>query len=154
MSLAQDVRLPIRKWGLKEMRTKTKINPRSWLAVMVTFGIGACAPLVATAVQHEKREASGNFTFVDNENGLKEVTLSGNHLSSQDELERRLLYKAASLTKQNGFSWFVLRHMPGEGGADAHPPRPAHSFGAIYGHWQSHFKRKSKLLTYYSARQV
>ena len=90
-------------------------------------------------VQLESRGAREGIAVIDTEGELKEVTFSGHRFGGRDEVEGHLLYRAALLTKQNGFSWFVLRHLPGEGGPEDHPPRPAPSFGAVYSHWQPHW---------------
>lgn len=121
------------------MRMQSTLKSKLLIAATVIFGASACAPLATSGVQYQPRNASGDFAALDSEEGLREVTITGTQFESQEEQEGRLLYKAASLTKQNGFDWFALRHLPGEGGPDVHPPRRAPSFGANYGHWQPHW---------------
>ena len=124
------------------MSIKASIRPSWWMAGLVMGGASACAPLVTTVphpVQLESREASEGFAVIDTEDELKEVTFSGRQFGGRDEVEGYLLYRAALLTTQNGFGWFVLRHLPGEGGPDVHPLRLTPSFGAAYGHWQPHW---------------
>lgn len=93
--------------GDGEMSIKASIGPNWWLAGLVMGGASACAPLAPTAphpVQLESRGASEGFAVIDTEGELKEVTFSGHRFGGRDEVEGHLLYRAALLTKQNGFS--------------------------------------------------
>lgn len=68
-----------------------------------------------------------------------ELTFSGQHFSSRDQLEGYLLYRAARVARDSGYAWFVLLHLPGDRGVDDHPARRNPSLGVRYGHWQPHW---------------
>ena len=109
---------------------------------LILGGVTACAPLTRSPLQtggNINTKAPAKFSSTDTERDVKEVTLSASSFSERNALEGYLLYRAAVLTKENGFEWFTLRHLPGEGGPDSHPTRTAPHLGAAYAHWQPHW---------------
>lgn len=68
-----------------------------------------------------------------------EVTYLGSWPGSRDEIEGRLLYRAALVARQQGKTWFRFLHLPGEDGPLSHPSRPSAAFGAAFTHWQPHW---------------
>ena len=98
-------------------------------------GAAAAEPQKTGAVE---LATNGSFASSQVTPGRFEGTFSGKRFESQDHVERYLLYRAASLAKQNGASWFGLLYLPGEAGPEAHSPRPGSSRPG-YGHWQPHW---------------
>lgn len=108
-----------------------------------TAQAGPAAPLGQIAKSahtvREDRAADGAFTAAEAGEGRYEVTFSGRQLRSREQVERYLLYRAALLAKQRGYSWFLFLHLPGEGGPEDHPVRWDSAINADYGHWQPHW---------------
>ena len=97
------------------------------------------APAAAAHSPHAEHGVSHGFAASDAGSDRLEVTFSGLRFTSRDEVEGQLLYHTALLTRQRGYTWFVLLHMPGEAGAGSHPPRQGVAYGANYAHWQPHW---------------
>jgi hypothetical protein len=102
-------------------------------------GRSTSAAAAQAHVHGQTTQEDGLFAGTDAGDNRLEVTYSGSRFRSRDEAEAGLLYRTALLANDRGYSWFVLLHMPGEGGASHHPSRPNVGFGKSYGHWQPHW---------------
>lgn len=91
------------------------------------------------SVKLKKDDGPVRIAAVETAENQHEITFSGRRFTSRDQVEGYLLYRAALFAKQSGHRWFILLHMPGEGGPEAHPPRRSPTFGQAYGHWQPHW---------------
>ena len=109
------------------------------LLAVAIFAGSACVQSVAPPTNALSLESPEGFSVTNTGQLVKEVTYSGRKFISRDVIDGGLLYRAALITRQSGFRWFVLLHLPGEGGPDVHPPRAIPTFGASYGHWQPHW---------------
>lgn len=116
--------------------------------VLVTAGWGAAQAAPEGSVRRGGKtaqtlvmKAPGEGAFKASEAGDRrhELTFSGKQLGSREQVERYLLYRAALLTTQRGYSWFVFLHLPGEDGPEDHPIRSDSTIPAPYGHWQPHW---------------
>jgi hypothetical protein len=121
--------------------------------VLVTAGWGAAQAAPDGSVrrggkiaQTSDMKAPGEGAFKATEAGQRryELTFSGQQLRSRKQVERYLLYRAASLARQGGYSWFVFLHLPGEGGPEDHPVRSDATIAAPYGHWQPHWTYRQR----------
>ena len=54
-------------------------------------------------------QVSGGYSDVELAPGRYRVTFAGNSLTSREQVETYLLYRAAELTLQQGFDWFTIR---------------------------------------------
>lgn len=101
---------------------------------------GMAQPSVAASLNEPPAaESAAGFSASEAGERRYELTYSGRRFDSRDGVDGYLLYRSALLTRQQGYSWFLLLHLPGERGPNAHPARPNPSFGADYGHWQPHW---------------
>lgn len=71
------------------------------------------------------------------------VRFHGNELTSRDRVEGYLLYRAAELTVQNGYDWFLVmdRHTEHDVSTYVRPDplyRPYYGIG--YGYWRPHWR--------------
>jgi hypothetical protein len=74
-------------------------------AALAALTLSACA--TATPYQPASRETSG-YGYAERriEGDRFEVSFNGNSVTSRQEVESYMLYRAAELTAQNGFDWF------------------------------------------------
>ena len=78
---------------------------RAALAGAGVLALGACA----TSTPYAPAEGSGyGFTDQKIENDRYRITFRGNSSTQRDTVETYLLYRAAELTLQNGFDYFVV----------------------------------------------
>jgi hypothetical protein len=72
-----------------------------------------------------------------------QVIFSGNSLTSRDRVEGYLLYRAAELTVQNGYDWFVIVDRLTERDVQTYvEPDPFYHpwYGYGYGYWRPHWR--------------
>jgi hypothetical protein len=87
----------------------TPVRTTIVIAAALALGITGCAtqttpyqPLSASS------RASGGYSDVRLAPDRFEVTFAGNRFTSREQVEAALLYRAAELTVQQGFDWFVV----------------------------------------------
>jgi len=71
------------------------------------------------------------------------VRFHGNELAARDRVEGYMLYRAAELTLQRGFDWFVILDRHTEHDRQTYiEPNPAYEpyYGSAYGGWQPHWR--------------
>ena len=76
------------------------------LAVLGLFALSACA--TSTPYGPAKDERSYGFSEQKIEESRYRITFRGNSLTSRETVENFLLYRAAELTEQNGFDYFIV----------------------------------------------
>lgn len=115
------------------------------LGLMVAGSLSLASCMTATPYQPASASGSVRNGYSDEqiEENRFRVSFSGNSLTSRETVERYLLYRAAELTLQNGYDYFVLADRdtekktqtyatPGIGGAGFGP------WGAWGPYWRFH----------------
>ena len=113
------------------------------LAAILALGLGLAACETVTPYQPlaAGNKVSGGFTDKRLDDNHFQVLFRGNSVTSRDQVETYLLYRAAELTANNGFDWFemVQRHTENRGGYWVQPWGPyGYYWGPswrFYGSW-------------------
>lgn len=110
-------------------------------AVAIVVSVAACT--TATPYQPYRPEFAGGVHGGFSEQRLAPnryvVRFHGNELTSRDRVEGYLLYRAAELTLQNGYDWFVVVERQTEHDVQTYVrPDPLYRpwYGPGYGYWQ------------------
>lgn len=76
------------------------------LAVIAAAGLAACA----TSTPYQPAATGGGYGFSEQriEENRYRITFRGNSLTTRETVENSLLYRAAELTVQNGYDYFVV----------------------------------------------
>ena len=76
------------------------------LALAAGLGLAACT----TTTPYQPASQGGGYGFSEQkiEEGRYRITFRGNAQTTREQVENGLLYRAAELTLQNGFDYFVL----------------------------------------------
>lgn len=101
-----------------------------------TLALGAMALLAAacaTATPYQPAESSRGFGFAEQriENNKFRITFRGNSSTPRDTVENSLLFRAAELTLQQGFDYFVVQ----ESDTEARTTITGSSYPAFYGRY-------------------
>ena len=75
------------------------------IALAAALALGACA--TATPYAPAGAESRYGYSDVRLEQNRYRVTYSGNSVTSREQVEMSLLFRAAELTSQNGYDWFA-----------------------------------------------
>ncbi len=116
------------------MRVQT---PRGVLAVIAAAGLlAACA----TATPYQPRSADG-YGFTEQQIEENRVTLAfrGNSLTEREAVENSVLYRAAELTVQKGFDYFVITSRATEGKSELASFGPSRSPYFRYAYYSPRF---------------
>nr|WP_231568063.1 hypothetical protein [Sphingobium herbicidovorans] len=107
---------------------------RGWtLAGACMLALTACTTATPYQPLSQGRTASGGYYDEQVEANRFRVTFAGNSMTSRDTVERYLLYRAAELTRQRGYDWFVMADRGTERKSRTYVDRP---FGpGLYGYW-------------------
>lgn len=113
------------------------------MALMLTFMLVACA--TATPYQPDVRgqKVSGGYSDERLADDHYRVQFAGNFYTSRDRVEGYLLYRAAELTDQNGYDWFMLIDHTTERDRRTYVdryPRYDPWYGIGYGYWRPHWR--------------
>lgn len=75
-------------------------------AVLAIASLAACA----TSTPYQPAEAGGGYGFSEQriEANRYRITFRGNSLTTRETVENSLLFRAAELTLQNGFDYFIV----------------------------------------------
>jgi hypothetical protein len=114
----------------------------SALAVAAVLGLAAGLSACATATPYQPDKpgaaSSGGFSDVRLADNRFRVTFRGNSLTSRDTVEKYLLYRAAELTSQGGYDWFVMDNRQTDKSTHTYvDPEP---FGPRYGYWHPYWR--------------
>ncbi len=82
------------------------------IAAAAALTLSACETATPYQPLSPKDASAGGYSDQQIESNRWKVEFSGNSLTSRDVVERYLIYRAAQLTKQEGYDWFeaVDRH--------------------------------------------
>ncbi len=107
---------------------------RGWtLASACMLALTACTTATPYQPLTERGSVRGGFSDEQVEANRFRVTFSGNSMTSRDTVERYLLYRAAELTRQQGYDWFVMADRATERRSRTYVDRPFSS--GMYGYW-------------------
>ena len=82
---------------------------KAWAVAGAVFALlSGCTTATPYQPLGQNRAASGGYFEEQIESNRFRVTFSGNSMTSRDTVERYLLYRAAELTRQRGYDWFVM----------------------------------------------
>ena len=98
---------------------------RSLLAAMaLTLALGACA----TETPYQPRTQRGGFGYAESqiESNRFRVSFSGNSLTDRETVENYLLFRAAELTVQRGYDYFVVADRGVQGHSQLRSMGPYH----------------------------
>ena len=86
------------------------IEKKTTLAVLAAaaLALGACATPTPYQPNIRGQKVSGGYSEVQLEADRFRVTFTGNSLTSRETVEGSLLYRAAELTVQQGYDWFII----------------------------------------------
>lgn len=85
---------------------------KALVAGLVVFGLAGCF----RATPYQPRDRGYGYSEQKLESNRYRVTFSGNSITSRETVENYLLYRAAELTLENGYDYFVM--VSQETGAD------------------------------------
>lgn len=86
-----------------------------------------------TAYQPASREGANGYSDIQIEADRFRVSFSGNSMTSRETVELYLLYRAAQLTAERGFDWFMMADRQTEKRSNTYVDRPFHP--GRYGWW-------------------
>jgi hypothetical protein len=122
------------------------VNPRQVLAAVgaiALLALGGCATSTPYQPLAASSAVSGGYADQRLSEGRFRVTFAGNTLTSRERVESYLLYRAAELTVEQGYDWFVVvdREMDHEIEREiASDPHYAPWYGAAYGEWRPYWR--------------
>lgn len=106
--------------------------------------LAACASTGAYYQPLEPSHAArGGYSEVRLGEDRFEVTFVGNRLTSREQVETYLLYRAAELTLQQGYDWFVIERQGMEHTVEREAwadPRYSPWFARDYGYWRPYWR--------------
>ncbi|WP_166038057.1 hypothetical protein [Sphingosinicella sp. YJ22] len=119
------------------------LKPRITTAALLAALLAGC--MTATPYQPEAagQRVSGGYSEQRLGPDRYRVHFHGNSMASRDRVEGYMLYRAAELTVQNGYDWFVIvdRHTEHEVETYAVPdPFYRPWYGSRYGYWRPHWR--------------
>lgn len=99
------------------------------LAAAAAMGLAACA----TSTPYQPAEKAGGYGFSEQrvEEGRYRITYRGNSLTTRETVENSLLFRAAELTLENNYDYFVVV----ENETEAKRSYSSTSSPAFYGHY-------------------
>ena len=115
------------------------------LAALAAAGVGLAACSTPTPYQPQvagQRE-SGGYSDEKLSDGRYRVRFVGNELTPRDRVEGYLLYRAAELTLERGFDWFLIVDRHTEHDVRTYvAPDPFYRpwYGSGYGYWRPHWR--------------
>lgn len=118
---------------------------RLWLPMTAGLALllGACATSTPYQPVSASNRVSGGYSEVRLEEARYRVTFSGNMFTTRDKVEGYLLYRAAELTVQQGYDWFVIVERETEHRVERRlEPDPLYTpwYGPGYGYWQPNWR--------------
>lgn len=97
------------------------------------LALAACETATPYQPQMKGSQVSGGYRDQQIEANRFRVTFNGNSMTSRETVESYLLYRAAELTVQNGFDWFVMADRQTDRKSNTYVDRP---FGpGPWGYW-------------------
>lgn len=120
-------------------------NFRAIAAALGLAGLALTACTTATPYQPDiaGQRVAGGYSEQRTGEGRYRVNFSGNSLTSRDRVEGYLLYRAAELTLQDGYDWFLIVDRLTERDVETYVhPDPLYRpwYGGEYGYWRPHWR--------------
>ena len=107
---------------------------KGWIWIQVCLlGLTACTTATPYQPLAQGGPASGGYSDQQVEANRFRVIFSGNSMTSRETVERYLLYRAAELTRQRGYDWFVMADRGTERHSNTYVDRPFNP--GVYGYW-------------------
>jgi hypothetical protein len=113
------------------------------VALALAAGLAACATATPYQPNVRGQSVSGGFSEQRIEGDRWRVTFAGNTLTGRETVEGYLLYRAAELTRDQGFDWFsiVEREVNRDTRTYVHSdPFYGSWYGAGYGYWRPYWR--------------
>lgn len=115
------------------------------LIMLSVFVLALAGCVSATPYQPDiaGQRVSGGYSETQIGDNRYRVTFAGNCLTSRDRVEGYLMYRAAELTLEKGFDWFLIVDRLTERDARTYVhPDPLYRpwYGADYGYWRPHWR--------------
>lgn len=115
------------------------------LAILTAFALALAGCVSATPYQPDipGQRVSGGYSETQLADNRFRVSFSGNCLTSRDRVEGYLMYRAAELTLEQGYDWFLIldRLTEREARTYVHPdPLYRPWFGSEYVYWRPHWR--------------
>ena len=114
---------------------------------LIAAALLASATACTTATPYQPdiagQRVSGGYSEQQLGEGRYRVNFAGNSLTSRDRVEGYLLYRAAELTVQNGYDWFLIVDRLTERETQTYVrPDPFYRpyYGSGYGFWRPHWR--------------
>jgi hypothetical protein len=113
------------------------------LAATALLAAGGCATSTPYQPLSASSAASGGYTDQRLGEGRYRVTFAGNRLTTRERVESYLLFRAAELTIEQGYDWFVVvdHEMDHEIERQVRPdPHYEPWYGPQYGDWRPYWR--------------
>lgn len=101
--------------------------------------LGGCAASTPYQPVSASNRVSGGYSEVRLAPDRFRVTFAGNSFTTRDKVEGSLLYRAAELTAQQGYGWFVVLERETEHQVERRI-EPDPSYDPAYGYWQPQWR--------------
>lgn len=106
---------------------------KSILILAVACTLAGCTTATPYQPLTPSTRGEGGYSDMRLERNRYRVTFAGNSMTSRETVERYLLYRAAELTRQRGFDWFVMADRNTERRSRTYVDRPFTT--GPYGYW-------------------
>lgn len=122
---------------------KTLLNGRAGSLLLALAATSGCMTETPYQPDVAGQPVSGGYSETRRAEGRYTVNYVGNSLTSRDRVEGYLLYRAAELTLQNGYDWFLIVDRLTERDTNTYfQPDPFYRpwYGQRYGHWRPRWR--------------
>jgi hypothetical protein len=110
-------------------------------AAAISLGLAGCETPTPYQPLATTNAVSGGFTDQRIDDTHFKVSFAGNAMTSREQVETYLLYRAAELTASQGFDWFEMvdRHTRNKGTTYVEPD-PFYGHGYAWGYWRPYWR--------------
>ena len=112
-------------------------------AAMISMAVAACSTATPYQPDIAGQRVSGGYSEAKVAEDRYRVNFEGNALTPRDRVEGYLLYRAAELTVQDGYDWFLILDRLTEHDVETYvAPDPFYRpwYGSRYGYWRPHWR--------------
>jgi hypothetical protein len=102
--------------------------------------LSACATATPYQPAVQGQAVSGGYTEVRVEANRYRITFAGNTLTSRETVERYLLFRAAELTAQSGYDWFLVVDRETDRTTRTYVEPGPFGPGWSYGYWRPYWR--------------
>lgn len=113
------------------------------VATLMSVAVAACSTATPYQPDIAGQRVSGGYSEAKIAEDRYRVNFEGNTLTSRDRVEGYLLYRAAELTVQDGYDWFLIVDRHTEHDIETYvAPDPLYRpwYGNEYGYWRPHWR--------------